>query len=402
MSDSSGLVLQVQSKATIVGNVNLLIIEDRATDIFAIAKTLKSADIDFIYDTVSIEDLTINAPDPIYSAIVYDYHLDSNYSEKSPQQQLAWWYELTPKIPLILITDALGDEIAVELIQSGIDGYILRENLSKLPIELENILVEYARKKTARNSLNSDLIERQRRKIRELETAKRDWEALEEEKKEQISHLNHELRSPISSVLGFAKMLKEEHYGKLNGKQKQYVKAIVTTGKHLLDLTNNYLDLAKIEANKQELTLEKLTVEDVCQAALFMAEKRANDKGLKLVLDLADDIDFCIADSMRLKQMLVNLITNAVKFTMQGSVTLRVDLNDKFINFSVIDTGIGISQANIHKLFQPFQQIKGHHEGTGLGLVLSRKLAQLHGGDIKVTSEAGKGSCFKILLPRRS
>jgi signal transduction histidine kinase len=180
----------------------------------------------------------------------------------------------------------------------------------------------------------------------------------------------------------------------------QYVSALITVGQHLLDLVNNYLDLAKIEANKQTLELENLAVEDVCQASLFIVSEKAREKQLELSLKLGDSIDFCMADSVRLKQILVNLLSNGVKFTAKGSVTLQVDLKEDTLYFAVIDTGIGISTANLEKLFQPFQQLTNHHEGTGLGLALSRKLAQLHGGDITVTSEIDKGSCFTLHIPR--
>ncbi|GAB4534095.1 MAG: hypothetical protein Tsb0014_20070 [Pleurocapsa sp.] len=406
MSNGSGLVLQLKPKVTTLGNVNLLIVADDAADVLAIAKILKSAGVNFTYDTISITKPFHNLLEQNYSAIVYNYHSTNSYCPKeSLLQQLTWWYDITPKIPLILITDALGDELAVRLIQSGVDGYVLRDRLSRLPDVLKEVLSNCLQPKLSKKQINLsqlDLIRQQQEYIQKLEADKQDWEALEADKQEQISHLNHELRSPISSILGFAKMLKEQHYGPLNPKQMQYVSAVVTTGQHLLDLVNNYLVLAKIEADKQKLDLENLAVEDVCQASLFMVSQKAKDKGIELVLDIANDVDFCIADPVRLKQILVNLIYNGIKFTDQGSVTLQVSLDEKFIKFAAIDTGIGISEENLQKLFQPFQQIKRHHEGTGLGLVLSRKLAQLHGGDIVVTSEEGKGSCFTLLLPKRS
>jgi signal transduction histidine kinase len=406
MLNGSGLVLQLKPKVTTLGNVNLLIVADDTAEVLAIAKILKSADVNFTYDTISITEPFHNLSEQNYSAIIYNYYVTNSYCPKeSLLQQLTWWYDITPKIPLILITDALGDELAVKLIESGVDGYVLRDKLFKLPDVLKSVLIDRLKPQKSQNQLNLsqlDLIRQQQEYIQKLETEKQNWEALEADKQEQISHLNHELRSPISSILGFAKMLKEQHYGPLNPKQMQYVSAVVTTGQHLLDLVNNYLVLAKIEADKQKLDLENLAVEDVCQASLFIVSQKAEDKGLKLILELADDVDFCTADPVRLKQILVNLIYNGIKFTDRGSVTLQVSLDDKFIKFAVIDTGIGISEANLQKLFQPFQQIKRHHEGTGLGLVLSRKLAQLHGGDIVVTSQEGKGSCFKLLLPKRS
>ena len=183
----------------------------------------------------------------------------------------------------------------------------------------------------------------------------------------------------------------------------QYVSAALTTAEHLLDLVNDYLDIAKINANREELYYENLPVEDICQASLAIVQEKARNKGLDLILDIGDNIDFCFADKLRLKQILVNLLTNAVKFTETGSVTLKVTLDQKMLSFAVIDTGIGISEENCQKLFQPFQQINNisnrRNKGTGLGLALSKKLAQLHGGDIVLKSKVGKGSCFCVSIP---
>ena len=199
-------------------------------------------------------------------------------------------------------------------------------------------------------------------------------------------------------------MLKDEIYGSLNAKQMQYVSAALTTAEHLLDLVNDYLDIAKINANREELYCENLPVEDICQAALAIVEEKARIKGLDLILNLGETIDFCFADKLRLKQILVNLLTNAVKFTDSGSVTLQVTLDQNMLYFAVIDTGIGISEEDCQKLFQPFQQLNNssnrRNKGTGLGLALSKKLAQLHGGDIILTSKVGEGSCFCVSIPR--
>ena len=130
-----------------------------------------------------------------------------------------------------------------------------------------------------------------------------------------------------------------------------------------------------------------------------MLEAKAKQKGLELNFEQQDKIDFCTGDSSCLKQILINLLSNAIKFTDVGSVTLRVTRDENYLYFAVIDTGTGISAENLNKLFKPFPQISNHHENTGLGLTLSRKQARLHGGDITVTSELGKGSCFTLSIP---
>ena len=201
-------------------------------------------------------------------------------------------------------------------------------------------------------------------------------------------------------------MLLERIYGELNSKQTQYISAIADSGEHLLSLINDLLDISKIEANREELYPETLSVEEICLSSMSLLEERASQAGLQLHLDLHPDVTVCDADQRRLKQILVNLLSNAIKFTESGSVTLKVEPQENWLNFSVIDTGIGISEANLKTLFQPFQQIQTplhrKHKGSGLGLALSRKLARLHGGDLTATSEEGKGSCFTLSLPMQT
>ncbi|WP_242578081.1 GAF domain-containing sensor histidine kinase [Chroococcus sp. FPU101] len=220
---------------------------------------------------------------------------------------------------------------------------------------------------------------------------------------EYFSNMTHELRAPLAGILGFARMLQEQIYGSLNPKQSQYVNAVVSSGEHLMAIVNDLLDLSKIDANREELFLEKLAVEDLCLAALSIVQAKAEQQGLEINLEIAFDVDFCFADQQRFKQILINLLSNAIKFTERGNVTLRVTRQKNSLTFLVIDTGIGITLADQEKLFQPFQQLKSSvshkHKGTGLGLALSQKLAQLHGGKITLISEVGQGSCFTVELP---
>ena len=243
-------------------------------------------------------------------------------------------------------------------------------------------------------------------KIEDLQARNEILETTSQNKSEFLSHINHELRTPLTGILGFSRMLVEEIYGPLNDKQKQYMKGIVSSGEHLMALINDFLDIAKIEANREELFLERVAVEDVCLSALSMLKVRAKEQNLELKLEIGPNVEMCTADQRRLKQILLNLLSNAIKFTEIGSVTLKVEYFQDELIFSVIDTGIGIKPSDQAQLFQPFQQIHSHlsrkQKGTGLGLALSRKLAQLHGGDLTLTSEIGKGSCFTLNLPFQS
>lgn len=218
-----------------------------------------------------------------------------------------------------------------------------------------------------------------------------------------LSYINHELRTPITAVIGFAKMLKQQLYGSLNAKQSQYVEAIYQSGQYLLDLVNDLLDLSKLEAEKEDLSIEKIVVRELCESCLDLVKTRAKERNLELILKIADHIEVFYGDYRRIKQILVNLLSNAVKFTEKGSVSLNVIQNEEYLLFQVIDTGIGISLDSQRKLFVPFSQLNTHlHrqcKGTGLGLVIAQKLARLHGGDLTMVSEENKGSCFTLSIP---
>lgn len=222
-------------------------------------------------------------------------------------------------------------------------------------------------------------------------------------KTEYLLQMNHELRTPMTAVIGFAKMLKQEIYGQLNPKQSQYVKAIYDSGVYLLELINDLLDITKLEADKEELFIENILVKEICLSCLSLVQEKANEQKLILNLEIDDGINSCYADARKIKQILVNLLSNAVKFTEKGTITLKVEKTNDYLDFSVIDTGIGIKEIDQKKLFKPFLQLKNNlnrkHKGSGLGLILSAKLAKLHGGDITLISEEKKGSCFTFHLP---
>lgn len=236
-----------------------------------------------------------------------------------------------------------------------------------------------------------------------LEEEKLISEAANRAKSDFLANMSHELRTPMTSVLGFSRLLLEQHFGALNDKQQQYLTLIVESGEHLITLINDLLDLAKIEAGREDLSLDTIEIKQVCQECLSLVHERAVSKGLKLSLVIDTDLTTCSTDRRRLKQILVNLLSNAVKFTEAGSVILSVNQTETEIQFSVIDTGIGIAEADQAKLFQPFQQLDSslsrRYEGTGLGLALSRKLARLCGGNVTLQSGFKKGSCFTLSLP---
>lgn len=228
-------------------------------------------------------------------------------------------------------------------------------------------------------------------------------------KDEFLANMSHELRTPLNGILGFSEILLSGQFGSLSERQHKYVSSIESSGKHLLGLINDLLDLAKIEAGKLDVTLENVVISELCQSSLMFVKQIALNKSIQLSFEQDMTYPYLIADQRRLKQILVNLLSNAVKFTPEhGKVTLRViaDPVKDCVDFAVEDTGIGISQEDLLRLFKPFTQVDSsltrQHEGTGLGLALVQKLAELHGGGITVQSEVGKGSTFTVCIPGRN
>ncbi|MBW4521360.1 MAG: PAS domain S-box protein [Scytolyngbya sp. HA4215-MV1] len=237
-------------------------------------------------------------------------------------------------------------------------------------------------------------------------------------KDEFLASMSHELRTPLNAILGMSEGLQESVFGELTERQQQSIATIERSGRHLLELINDILDLSKIEAGKLELEFASVSVNHLCNSSLTFIRQQATQKNIHLTAEVPPNLADITVDERRLRQVLINLLNNAVKFTQSGgSVTLKVQLNqvteknDLFddprseptICFCILDTGIGIAAQDLDKLFQPFVQIDSRlnrqHAGTGLGLALVKQIVELHGGSITVSSELGEGSCFTVCLP---
>ncbi|SFM18701.1 PAS domain-containing sensor histidine kinase [Methanolobus profundi] len=222
-------------------------------------------------------------------------------------------------------------------------------------------------------------------------------------KSEFLATMSHELRTPLNAIIGYSQMLQEEAFGELNPKQNKFTKHIHTSGKHLLDLINDILDLSKIEAGKMELHYEQFNVNDVMKNVYNIIIPLAEKKDIEIDFLISEDITI-YADKVRFKQILYNLMSNAVKFTPDnGHVTIEATIEENDLRVSVIDNGIGMSAKEQEKLFTPFYQadssIARKYQGTGLGLSIVKQMIQLHNGKIEVESEDGKGSNFTFTLP---
>lgn len=224
-------------------------------------------------------------------------------------------------------------------------------------------------------------------------------------KSEFLASMSHELRTPMNAVLGFSELLLDKKVGELNPKQIEYLKDIHASGSHLLQLINNVLDLAKIESGKVELRPEPFDLTEAIKGVLKVVMPIAEKKRVKLLPKLSTEVGEVCLDQNKFRQILYNLFSNAIKFTPSGgSVTIQLSMQEKgFFRLDIIDTGIGISMEDQKKLFVPFVQLDSgttkQHEGSGLGLALTKNIIELHKGKIMVSSEVGKGSMFTVNMP---
>ncbi|MGV0027377.1 ATP-binding protein [Phormidesmis priestleyi] len=262
--------------------------------------------------------------------------------------------------------------------------------------------------------LAQDVTEQQQL-ARELAAKNADLVQLNRLKDEFLACISHELRTPLTAVLGLSSLLKDQLSGGLSDRQLRYAQLIYRSGRHLMAIVNDILDLTRMETGQLELSLEPVNVLSVCDRAFEQAQKVRSEEAKpeagqeavtapSFTLEIESGLETLVADEMRLRQMLVNLLSNALKFTEStGRIGLRVNLWEGWVAFTVWDTGIGIPAEKQHLIFQKFQQLENpltrRFEGAGLGLVLTQRLARLHGGDVSFVSKEGQGSQFTLLLP---
>jgi signal transduction histidine kinase len=231
-------------------------------------------------------------------------------------------------------------------------------------------------------------------------------EAANRHKSEFLANMSHELRTPLNAIIGFSEVLEERMFGGLNDKQAEYVHDILTSGRHLLSLINDILDLSKVEAGRMELELSRFDLRAALDGSLTLMRERASRHGIELGVEVDEGLDEIVADERKVRQIVLNLLSNAVKFTPDGGrVGVGAARLDGALEIAVSDTGIGIASEDQAAVFEEFRQVGTDYarkrEGTGLGLALVKRFVELHGGTLRMDSAVGKGSTFTFTLPER-
>ena len=318
-------------------------------------------------------------------------------------------------IPDIAVEGAYESPVRAPLLQAGYRALLgvplLREEqvigvltvLRKTPgdfaPEVVRVLTTFA--------VQSALAIQNARLFREIADKSRQLEAASRHKSEFLANMSHELRTPLNAILGFSEVLAERMFGEVNEKQAEYLQDILSSGRHLLSLINDILDLSKVEAGRLELELGRFHLPTALDNALTLVRERATRHGITATETVDERLGDIVADERKVKQILVNLLSNAVKFTPEGGrVVVTATAADGVITIAVRDTGIGIAPEDQAAIFEEFRQVgrddARKQEGTGLGLTLAKKFVELHGGRIWVESQVGQGSTFSFTLPLRS
>jgi signal transduction histidine kinase len=322
-----------------------------------------------------------------------------------------------PESVTVMMTAFGSEQVAADALRGGADDYIgkpielprlrelLERNLEKQRLRAERMALLRRLKESNRYLVRQHAA--LRRADQEIMQVNRQLEQSNRFKSEFLANMSHELRTPLNAILGFSEILLDASMELSAGERVEFLRNIRSSGQHLLNLINDILDLAKIEAGKMDLHPEEMSVLDAIHEVTSILEPMARQQGLRLVGTGLAPVGAIRADKSKFKQVLYNLLSNAIKFTPPpGTITLEVRDELEQVSVSVSDTGIGIKEEDLPKLFREFQQLDGsytrRYEGTGLGLALCRRFVEMHGGRIWVQSQPGRGSTFTFTLPRQA
>jgi signal transduction histidine kinase len=394
--------------------LNILVVDDDQVDRMTVRRALKAAGVNVeIVEAADCRDAIAALSQTAFDCVFLDYRLPD-------QDGLSLINEIRSrgiKVPLIVLTGQGDEQIAVELMKAGATDYLSKSRVSSeiLAQILRNAIRVY------RAEMQIAFVNQQLRESNELLTrqnqeleAQRQQIELQNQKLMEASQLktqflatmSHELRTPMNAIIGFSQLLLRPQCGSLTQQQRNMVERIFNNGKHLLMLLNEVLDFSKLEAGRLNLNPEIFDLSQVVKATT--AEMISLAEAKKLSVQVQSDLQNAVVfnDPLRVRQILINLLSNAIKFTESGSIGVDVkELPNNYVEIAVWDTGIGIAASDIKYIFEAFRQIDQNitrkYPGTGLGLPVVDALVQMMGGKISVESQLGKGSVFRIELPRQ-
>jgi len=320
-----------------------------------------------------------------YDAAYFDRRWRIGFIHNAIQLEPHWFigaFQLYHRILYPMILERYCDDA-----QAVVDHILALDKIMNLDMQLgiQSYMVHYTNTMEKLQALNLQI------------------EAASTAKSQFLANMSHEFRTPLNAIIGFTEVLQDQIPGPLNADQIEYLGDVHNAGQLLLRLINDVLDLAKVEAGRLELFYETFPIAQTVREAVTALRGAAEKKGITLHLNLPPDLGLISADQIRLKQILFNLLSNAVKFTDHGGVSVSAAIEDGQLHLAVADTGIGIRPEDMQRIFVEFSQVDDsharRHEGTGLGLALSKRLVETHGGRIWLESQFGTGSVFHVLLP---
>ncbi|MDM8541546.1 response regulator [Desulfococcaceae bacterium HSG9] len=379
--------------------INILLVDDRPENLQALEGVLESPELNLV-KVLSGEDALRQLLKHDFALILLDVRMPG--LDGFQTAELIQGREKTRNVPIIFVT---AEYKSIEHVIQGyalhaIDYIVKPFNRQILKAKVSVLVELYKNRKQVEQQA-----EQLHKSIQHIEKANLRLQEAESARSRFLSSMSHELRTPLNGILGFTDLLSEQFFGPLNEKQLTYVNQIDSSGKHLLDLINDLLDMAKIDAGAVELEPSKFNIAEAIQTTTTMMKMLFKKKNITLATMIEPELPDITADLRKCKQVIINLLSNAVKFTPEdGRIEIRVTMPwNGFLKIEVSDTGIGIEKDQTEKIFSEFHQADRVRDeqlgGTGLGLALAKRLVELHLGEINVESEVGKGSVFWFSLP---